>query len=77
MTLWRIWTILVTLLLKDANFLVGDFRSIGFLQVRCQGNVEVHNLVGHAIHVVGYSVWMKDVPSHLTNVIQADMTILS
>ena len=64
-------------LIKDAKFLVGDFRSIGFLQVCCQGNVEAHNLVEYVIHVIGYSVWMEDVPSYFTNIIQADMAIFS
>ena len=41
--------------------------------MRSQGNGAAHNSTRHARHVSEYTVWMEDVPPHLSTVIQAEL----
>ena len=49
--------------MKEAN-------HISFSHVRCIGNSVAHTL---AKHVNGYMMWMKDVPSHLHSILEANV----
>ena len=48
---------------------IDAFRNISFSHTRRQGNAIAHNL---ARHVIGYLVWMEDVPLHVCNVLIVD-----
>ena len=49
-----------------------DVNCITFSHTRRIGNAVAHNLAKHARHVIGFKVWMEDVPSHLHSVLCAD-----
>ena len=49
-----------------------DVSCITFSHTRRIGNTVAHNLAKHARHVIGFKVWMKDVPLHLHSVLFAD-----
>ena len=61
-------------LVDDAKRLANQFKSMEFSHVKRKDNSAVHNIARHARHVSELSVWMKDVPSHLSAVIQAKLT---
>ncbi|XP_075654837.1 uncharacterized protein LOC142625007 [Castanea sativa] len=63
------------LLIQDVKVIAESFQCISFSHVRREGNKVAHNLVRHAYHVTGFSVWMKDVPSHTLVSYQADLPI--
>ena len=44
-----------------------------FSHVRRQGNFVTYNLARHAKHVIGFSMWMDNVPPHLNTIILANM----
>ena len=52
------------LLIQDIKAYAKFFRCISFSHVHREGNIVAHNLARHACHVIGFSVWMEDVPSH-------------
>ena len=47
------------------------FRCIRFPYIRREGNCVAHNLVRHARHVIGFLVWMEDIPLHTIATYQA------
>ncbi|XP_050290257.1 uncharacterized protein LOC126728490 [Quercus robur] len=49
-----------------------DVSCITFSHTRRTGNTVAHNLAKHARHVIGFKVWMEDVPPHLHSVLFAD-----
>ena len=49
-----------------------DVNCITFSHTRRIDNAVAHNLAKHARHVIGFKVWMEDVPSHLHSVLCAD-----
>ena len=49
-----------------------DVSCITFSHTRRIGNTVAHNLAKHARHVIGFKVWMEDVPLHLHSVLFAD-----
>ncbi|XP_065638616.1 uncharacterized protein LOC136071366 [Quercus suber] len=49
-----------------------DVKCITFSHTRRSGNAVAHNLAKHARHVLGFKVWMEDVPPHLHSVLIAD-----
>ena len=63
------------LLVCDAQSLAGLFNCIRFLHVGRDSNAIAHNLARHARHVIGFSVWMEDVPIHTLVAYQADLPI--
>ena len=58
-------------ILSSAKSMMAD-GNIRFSHVGRMGNMVAHNLTQHARHVRGFSIWMEDVPSHLTHVLYAD-----
>ena len=63
------------LLVRDSQNLAGLFNCIHFLHVGKDGNAVAHNLAIHARHVIGFSVWMEDVPIHTLVAYQADLPV--
>ncbi|XP_065620311.1 uncharacterized protein LOC136063608 [Quercus suber] len=49
-----------------------DVKCITFSHTRRSGNAVAHNLAKHARHVLGFKVWIEDVPPHLHYVLIAD-----
>ena len=49
-----------------------DINCITFSHTRRIGNTVAHNLAKHARHVIGFKMWMEDVPPHLHSVLFAD-----
>ena len=47
-------------------------NCITFSHTRRIGNAVAHNLAKHARHVIGFKVWMEDVPPHLHYVLFVD-----
>ena len=60
-------------LFEEAKWLASQFGDVSFNHVRRQGNGAAHNSARHARHVSEYTVWMEDVPPHLSTVIQAEL----
>ena len=60
-------------LFEEAKELASQFGDVSFNHVRRQGNGAAHNSARHARHVSEYTVWMEDVPPHLSTVIQAEL----
>ncbi|XP_050259138.1 uncharacterized protein LOC126704154 [Quercus robur] len=60
-------------LFEEAKWLASQFGDVSFNHVRRQGNSAAHNCARHARHVSEYTVWMEDVPPHLSTVIQAEL----
>lgn len=58
-------------LVDDAKRLVNQFESMEFSHVKREDNSTIHNIARHARHVSELSVWMEDVPPHLSAIIQA------
>ena len=52
------------LLIQDVKEIAESFQCINFSHVHRRGNIVAHNLARYTRHVVSYSVWMEDVPSH-------------
>ena len=65
------WLPLV-ILYKMQNLLLRPFRNINCPHACREGNYIAHNLIKHAIHVIGLLAWIKDVPPHISIVIQTD-----
>ena len=63
------------LLIQDVKVIAESFQCIRFSHVCREGNKVAHNLVRHARHVIGFSVWMEDVPSHTLVAYKADLPI--
>ena len=59
-------------ILSSAKSMVVAGSSIKYSHVGRSGNNVAHNLAKHARHVRGCSVWMEDVPPHLSHVLFAD-----
>jgi len=55
--------------------IVESFSSISFSGVRQRISI-ARNLARHARNVKSFSVWMKDVPSHLNVVFQANLALI-
>ena len=49
-----------------------DVNCISFSHTRRIGNVVAHYLAKHARHVIGFKVWMENVPPYLHSVLFAD-----
>nr|XP_023884104.1 uncharacterized protein LOC111996368 [Quercus suber] len=55
-------------LLEEGKSLADDFEVLEFSFVPRQCNTLAHKIARHARHVSDYTVWMEDVPPHLSNV---------
>ena len=60
-------------LLEEVKILADGFATLEFSFVPRQCNTLAHKIARHARHVSEYTVWMEDVPPHLSNVILATM----
>ncbi|KAL0008389.1 hypothetical protein SO802_009891 [Lithocarpus litseifolius] len=60
-------------LVDDAKRLANQFESMEFSNVNREGNSAAHNIARHARHVSELSVWMEDVPPHLSAIIQVEL----
>ena len=49
-----------------------DVNCITFSHTRRIGNAVAHNQAKHARYVIGFKVWMEDVPLHLHSVLLTD-----
>ena len=58
-------------LVDDAKRLANQFESMEFSHVKREDNSVVYNIARHARHVSELLVWTKDVPPHLSAIIQA------
>lgn len=58
-------------LLEEDKTLAEGFEAIEFSFVPRQCNTLAHKIARHARHVSEFTVWMEDVPPHLSNVILA------
>jgi len=70
------WLPLVTLY-NMQNLSLRPFRNINGSHACREGNYVAHNLIKHAIHVIGLLVWMEDVPLHISILIQTDFAFAS
>ena len=60
-------------LLEEVKILADGFATLKFSFAPRQCNTLAHKIARHARHVSEYTVWMEDVPPHLSNVILATM----
>ena len=56
-------------LIEEAKWLSSQFGEVSYSHVKRQGNYAAHNSARHARHVSEFTVWMEDVPPHLSTVI--------
>ena len=59
-------------LVDDARRLANQFESVEFSHVKREGNSAIQNIARHVRYVSELSVWMEDVPPHLSTVIQTE-----
>jgi len=52
--------------------LANQFEAVEFNYVPRKCNIATYNIARHARHVSECTVWMEDVPPHLSIVIQVD-----
>ena len=60
-------------LIEEVKMLAKSFVAIEFGFVPRQCNILVHKIVRHVKHVSEYTVWMEDIPLHLSTVINATL----
>ena len=63
------------LLVRDAQLMAHLFTCSSFQHVGRVGNNVAHNLARHARHVIGFLVWIEDVPIQGFTAYQADLPI--
>ena len=61
---------------QDFKCFANLFHCIRFSHFRREGNSIAHNLVRLARHVIGFQVWMEDVPSHTIATYKAVLLII-
>ena len=59
-------------LFESAKSTLVTSKCIAFTHIRRSGNRVAHNLVKHARHFRGLSVWVEDIPPHLYDVLFND-----
>ena len=59
-------------LIAEAKLFFDFFHYFSLSHICRQTNSVAHNFTGHARHVNGLLVWMKDVPPHLNSILLAD-----
>ena len=64
------------LLVEDVKEYGTKFRRVLYSQVKRNGNSVAHNLAKHALCIPNFQVWMKDVPPHIVQFLQFDVTHL-
>ena len=52
------------------------FRRVLYSHVKRNDNSVAHNLAKHALCIPDFQVWMEDVPSHIVQFLQFDVTHL-
>lgn len=62
-------------LIWDAKFIIDAFKKISYSHVRCEGNFVVYNIAKHAIYDIGLLVWIEDISSHISTIIQANSNL--
>ena len=53
------------LLMEDVKIYLNHFQRVLYSHVKRNGNSVAHNLAKHAISILGFQVWMEDIPSHI------------
>ena len=59
--------------IKEAQDLALPLNHVKFQHVGRDRNSVAHNLARHARHVMSFSIWTEDVPSHCFEMYQADL----
>ena len=61
------------LLLDDIRFYASFFNQLLYSHVKREGNKVAHRLAKHALCILDFLVWIKDVPPPIRSVVQDDM----
>ena len=64
------------LLVEDVKEYGKKFRRVSYSHVKRNGNSVAHNLAKYALCIPDFQVWMEDVPSHIVQFLQLDVTHL-
>ena len=64
------------LLLEDVRMFSQRFDTMLYSRTKREGNSVAHNLARHAISISDFLVWIEDVPPHIQNFVQVDLTSL-
>ena len=61
------------LLLEDVRMFSQRFDTMLYSQTKREGNSVAHSLTRYAISMLGFLMWMKNVPPHIQHFVQADL----
>ena len=65
------------LLLEDVRMFSQRFDTMLYSQTKREGNSVAHSLTRYAISMLGFLMWMKNVPPHIQHFVQADLACFS
>ena len=63
--------------IDDSKVLANDFVQLQYSRIRRECNMLTHSLARYEIDIPDFLVWMENVPSQFTIVLQANLTNLS
>ena len=65
------------LLVDDVKWVASSFERLVYSHVKRNSNRVAHNLAKNALHILDLQVWMEDVPSHITSILDLDVIVSS
>ena len=68
---------LASLLVDDVKRVASSFERLVYSHVKRNSNRVAHSLAKNALHIPNLQVWMEDVPSHITSILDLDVIVLS
>ena len=67
----------IGLLVDDVKRVASSFERLVYSHVKRNGNRVTHSLAKNALRIPNFQVWMKDVSSHITLILDLDVIISS
>ena len=67
----------IDLLVDDVKRVASSFERLVYSHVKRNGNRVTHSLAKNALRIPNFQVWMKDVSSHITLILDLDVIISS
>ena len=67
----------IGLLVDDVKWVASSFERLVYSHVKRNGNRVTHSLAKNALRIPNFQVWMKDVSSHITLILDLEVIISS
>ena len=65
------------LLVDDVKWVASSFERLVYSHVKRNSNRVAHSLAKNALRILDLQVWMEDVPSHITSILDLDVIVSS